>query len=117
LRLWRREPGLPRRYDWLFFSTFQNTGAGAVGMPSMFLRVAAAEYHCPRNRWVVTSVLRFCAAAAISFCLAGSVSRANWSRSFSISASHGQPNIALSQPALAKPAITGLRMSADTHEV
>jgi hypothetical protein len=27
--------------DWLFFSTFQNTGAGAVGMPSMFLRVAA----------------------------------------------------------------------------
>ena len=66
---------------------------------------------------MVNSVLRFCAAAAISFCLAGSVSRANWSRSFSISASHGQPNIALSQPALTKPAITGLRMSAETHEV
>ena len=27
--------------DWLFFSTFQNTGAGVIGMPSMFLRVAA----------------------------------------------------------------------------
>ena len=32
-------------------------------------------------------------------------------------ASHGQPNAALSQLALTKPAITGLRMSADTHEV
>src|SRR5262245_54154419 len=31
--------------------------------------------------------------------------------------SHGQPNMALSQEALKKPAITGLRMSAATHEV
>ena len=30
-----------RLQDWLFFSTFQNAGAGAVGIPSMFLRVAA----------------------------------------------------------------------------
>ena len=32
-------PARTPRHDWLFFSTFQNTGAGAVGMPSMFLRV------------------------------------------------------------------------------
>ena len=31
--------------------------------------------------------------------------------------SQGQPNIALSQPALTKPVITGLRMSAETQEV
>ena len=53
----------------------------------------------------------------MAFCLAGSVSRAKSSRSFSISASHGQPNIALSQPAFMKPVKIGLVMSADTHEV
>src|SRR4029077_11322050 len=33
------------RYDWLFFSTFQNTGAGVLRTPSMFLRAAAGRYH------------------------------------------------------------------------
>src|SRR5436305_11384647 len=46
-------------YDWLFFSTFQNTGAGVVRTPSIFLRAAAGRYHWPRKRCVVTSVSRF----------------------------------------------------------
>ncbi len=65
-----KAPALDTLYDWLFFSMFQNTGAGVLKMPSMFLRTAAGRYHWPRNRCVVISVLRFCTAAAISFCLA-----------------------------------------------
>ena len=49
--------------------------------------------------------------------LAGLVSWAYWSRSDSISLSHGQPNMAVSQEALMKPALTGFRMSAATQEV
>src|SRR5262245_7722760 len=111
-----RRADAPRERN-AYLLTFQNTGTGAVMIPAMFLRAAIGWYHCPRNRCVVAWVLRTCTASAIAFCLAGSVSRAYWSRSFSVSSSHGQPNIALSQPALANPAITGLRMSAATHEV
>src|SRR5438270_9599484 len=53
----------------------------------------------------------------MTFCLAGSVSLAKASRSFSISASQGQPNVAFSQLALRKEAATGSRMSTDAHDV
>src|SRR5438034_11752786 len=62
-------------------------------------------------------VARTWTCSAICFCLAGLVSRAKASRSPSMSLSHGQPNMALSHEALRKPIITGLRMSAATHEV
>src|SRR5262245_16967800 len=68
-------------------------------------------------RWVGYCVTRTGTASAMVLSLAGSCSRANWSRRLSISLSHGQPNMALSHPALKKPAITGFRMSAATQEV
>ena len=74
-------------------------------MPVTFLRQRDRLIPLPElDVGADTATARTCTASAIAFCLAGSVSRANASRSFSISASHGQPNIALSQPALRKPA-------------
>src|SRR6202521_4476541 len=67
--------------------------------------------------WVGYCVQRTCTASAIVFCLAGSVSRANSSRSFSICVSQGQPNNALSQLELRNAVDTGFRMSAETHDV
>jgi hypothetical protein len=96
---------------------FQNTGTGATMMPSMFLRTAEGWYHWPRKTWVGYCVQRSCTASAIAFCFAGSVSRANWSRSRSSSGSHGQPNGALSQLAFRNAVDTGFRMSAETHDV
>src|SRR5215831_6551684 len=66
---------------------------------------------------VTICVARTCTASAIAFCFSGSVSRANSSRSLSISGSHGQPNIALSQAELKKPVKLGFEMSAETHAV
>src|SRR4029079_14459666 len=96
---------------------FQKTGTGATMMPSMFLRTAEGWYHWPRNTCVGYCVQRTCNASAIAFCLAGSVSRANWSRRRSSSASHGQPNGALSQLALRKAVDSGLRMAAEPYDV
>ena len=83
----------------------------------MLARRAIGAYHWPTLTCVGLLTQYFCSSSTISFCLAGSVSLANWSRYFSIVASHGQPNMALSHEALKKPAITGFRMSAATHEV
>src|SRR6185312_7331127 len=117
-RRWARGDEAPRaRRRYFVFVTFQNTGTGATSMPSTFLRNAIGWYHWPRLMWVGWSTQYFCRSMAICFCFAGSLSLANWSRIFSIVASHGQPNIALSHEALKKPAATGLRMSAATHEV
>ena len=77
---------------------FQNTGAGAVSMPSTFLRMTRAQIPLPERN--VRHDLRPRAPAPprrSPSAWPGSVSRAKSSRSFSISASHGQPNIALSQ--------------------
>src|SRR5262249_36937606 len=104
-------------HDGFFFATFQNTGAGAVRIPVTVLRAAIGWYHWPSQMWVTISRSRNCTAAATCFCAARAGARAKASRSFSISESHGQPKFALSQPALTKLAITGLSMSADTHEV
>ena len=108
-----RDTTLTRR-TW---SCSRTPDAGATMMPSMFLRTAAGWYHWPRRTCVGYCVQRTCTASAIAFCFAGSVSRANSSRSFSSSASHGQPNGALSQLAFRNAVDTGFRMSADTHDV
>src|SRR6185436_1180262 len=96
---------------------FQNTGAGALSMPSTFLRMTAPRYHCPNGMCVTTSPSRTDTCSAMAFCLPGSVSRAKSSRSFSIAASHGQPNIALSQAEFMKPVKIGLVISIETQEV
>src|SRR6266849_5626593 len=100
-----------------FFSMFQKTVTGATIMPSTFFRTAAGWYHCPSQTCVGYCVSRTCTASAMALSLAGLVSRAYWSRSDSISLSQGQPNMAVSQEALMKPALTGFRMSAATQEV
>src|SRR3954470_16013917 len=86
----------PRRSNHLVSSMFQNTGAGAMTKPLTFLRIATGCTYSPTGISGVVSMARTCTASAIAFCLAGSVSRAKSSRSFSSSASHGQPNSALS---------------------
>ena len=104
--------GLQRQAE-PFFSMFQNTGPARRRCPSTFLRTAAGWYHWPRctcvgsRRRAPAPPRRSSSAWPVG--LARELRRA---ASPSCS-SHGQPNSALSQPALRKPAITGFRMSAD----
>src|SRR5947207_15592311 len=87
-------------YQLPFFSIFQKTVTGATIMPLTFFRTAAGWYHCPSQTCVGYCVSRTCTASAMALSLAGLVSWAYWSRSDSISLSHGQPNSALSRDAL-----------------
>src|SRR5258708_1813253 len=86
-------------------------------MPEMLLRKAVGAVNWPSGAKVGYSVRRTDTFSAISFCLAGSVSLEKASRSFSISASHGQPKVALSHEALMKAADTGFITSGEPHEV
>src|SRR5690242_8140206 len=79
------------------FSMFQKVMAGAVSRPFTLLRSAVGTVNWPSWTYVGYSRSRAWAASAIAWRFAGSVSRAKASRSFSISASHGQPNTAFSQ--------------------
>src|SRR6266700_7643886 len=109
--------GAREGYQLPFFSIFQKTVTGATIMPLTFFRTAAARYHCPSQTCVGYCVSRTCTASAMLLSLAGFTSRAYWSRSASISLSQGQPNMAVSQDELMKPALIGFRMSAATQEV
>src|SRR5215831_9925565 len=100
-----------------FFSTFQNTGTPGARIPPIFLRDGAAGYHWPRWMYCVHSVARSWMESAKAFCLAGSVSRANASRRFSISGLQGQPGSALSQPEFNQPLRIGSSMSVAADEV
>src|SRR3954471_1664242 len=95
----------------------QKVSVGLFSSPTTFLRKAAGCRYCPRWTWVGYSSIRSCTASASAFCLAGLVSLENASRSLSISASHGQPNVAFSQLALRKLVDTGSMTSADDHDV
>src|SRR5262249_18566520 len=92
-------------------------GTAGARMPPIFLRTGAAGYHCPRWRYCVHSVARSWMELAKAFCWAGSVSRANASRRFSISASQDQPGSALSQPEFNQPLRIGSLMSVAADEV
>src|SRR6188508_1696297 len=94
---------------------FHSASEGARSSPTTFLRKACGCTYCPSIRCVGYSTS--CRASAIVFCLLGSVSLAKVSRSFSISASHGQPNVAFSQLALRYDVATGSRISTEAHEV
>src|SRR5262245_10661996 len=100
-----------------FFSMFQSTTLVATRTPEMFLRNADGCRYWPRTTCVGYSEARSETASAMAFCLAGSVSLAKSSRSFSRPASHGQPKGALSQLALRKAAATGSSTSTEPHEV
>src|SRR4029079_13437266 len=81
---------------YLVISTFQSTGAGDVRKPLTFLRIATGCTYSPTGISGVYSMTRNCTASAIAFCLAGSASRGNSSRSFSSWGPHAQPNSAFS---------------------
>ena len=79
----RRNVAARAAHTHLVISMFQNTGTGAIRKPLTFLRIATGWYYSPTGISGVTSMPRNCTASAIAFCLAGSVSRAKSSRSFS----------------------------------
>src|SRR5262249_11715902 len=65
----RAAPFCPAASSVYFFDTFQNTGTGAIRLPSTALRRANGWYHWPRLTWVGLSTQYFCRFSTISFCL------------------------------------------------
>src|SRR6185295_19387148 len=101
-----------------FFSMFHSArdGVGVI-RPVMLLRIAVGVVNWPSGTNVGYSSMRSCTCSAIAFCLAGSVSAAKASRSFSMVSSQVQPKVAFSHDALANAADTGLSTSGAPHEV
>jgi hypothetical protein len=85
--------------------------------PVTFLRVASGLTYSPSGAWVPISKARTWIASASAFFLPSSVSRANWSRSFSICSSLGQPNHDFSPAAPIAALVSGLQTSGASHAV
>ena len=104
--------------DGHFFATFQNTGAGAVRMPSTFLRSATGWYHWPRWTWVTISRVAHLHRLGDRLLLGRiGLARELVAQLLHLRVARPAEHAPCRSSALRKPVMTGLRMSAATHEV